>query len=173
MNEEKYLFIRHNEFLKIFSVDENGNRKEYKDVISVIVSNASNVTVDISARSILVTIKYQRLEFSNGFLKVWWVRKMSEEKERIINEAKKWLRVRSGTIERKEHLLEILSERFEDAERVLQILLEEKILESNGEWVDVIKVFRGLSREEFEEEWGEINARSKRMGLGSKMPILQ
>jgi len=77
---------------------------------------------------------------------------MSEEKERIINEAKKWLRVRSGTIERKEHLLEILSERFEDAERVLQILLEEKILESNGEWVDVIKVFRGLSREEFEEE---------------------
>jgi len=71
MNEEKYLFIRHNEFLKIFSVDENGNRKEYKDVISVIVSNASNVTVDISARSILVTIKYQRLEFSNGFLKVW------------------------------------------------------------------------------------------------------
>jgi len=72
MSEEKYLFIRLSEYyphLKIFSVDENG-QKEYKDVINISARN-TDIDIDFSLRSVLVTIKYKQIEFSNGFLKVF------------------------------------------------------------------------------------------------------
>jgi len=73
------------------------------------------------------------------------------EKEEVIKRAKMWLRTRAGTIETKEHLLQILGEKFENPENVLQLLIQKGLVETNGKWIDLIKIFKGLSREEEEE----------------------
>jgi len=73
--------------------------------------------------------------------------------EEIIINAKRWLRARAGTIELKEHLLELLGEKFENPQEVLTLLIQEKIVENvDDRWIDLIKIFKGLSREEEEEE---------------------
>jgi hypothetical protein len=61
-----------------------------------------------------------------------------------IDEVKRWLRARSGTIEKREHLLEILKEKFNNAEEILNTLILQGIIEEKNGWIDLIGLFRGI-----------------------------
>jgi hypothetical protein len=69
-----------------------------------------------------------------------------------INEVKRWLRSRSGTIERREHLIEILKEKFDNAEEILNTLISQGIVKEEKGWIDLIGLFRGIKVEDDEEE---------------------
>jgi hypothetical protein len=69
-----------------------------------------------------------------------------------IDEVKRWLRSRSGTIERREHLIEILKEKFDNAEEILNTLITEGIVKEEKGWIDLIGLFRGIKVEDDEEE---------------------
>jgi hypothetical protein len=78
------------------------------------------------------------------------------KEEEIIEQAKKFLRARAGTIELKEHLIEILSEKFNNPEEVIKLLIERGLAKDvGGGWIDLITLFRGIyvgySKEEEEE----------------------
>jgi hypothetical protein len=75
---------------------------------------------------------------------------MKEENE-IIEQAKRFLRARAGTIELREHLIQILSEKFQNPEEVLALLLKKGLAKEDGKWIDLINIFKGI-RANYEEE---------------------
>jgi hypothetical protein len=70
------------------------------------------------------------LELQQNFPTNGGVREMKEEE--IIEQAKRWLRARAGTIELKEHLISILQEKFQNPEEVLALLLKKGL--AKEEW---------------------------------------
>jgi hypothetical protein len=75
---------------------------------------------------------------------------MKEENE-MIEQAKRFLRARVGTIELREHLIQILSEKFNNPEEVLALLLKKGLAKEDGKWIDLINIFKGI-RANYEEE---------------------
>jgi hypothetical protein len=73
------------------------------------------------------------------------------KEEEIIEQAKRWIRARSGTIELREHFIQILSEKFNNPEEVLALLLKKGLAKEDGKWIDLINIFKGI-RANYEEE---------------------
>jgi hypothetical protein len=77
--------------------------------------------------------------------------KMNEKID--LEKVKRWLRARAGTIEKKEHLIEILKERFDNPEEVLTLLTKKGLAKDVGnDWIDLINLFKGIYVGEYEEE---------------------
>jgi hypothetical protein len=70
-----------------------------------------------------------------------------------LEKVKGWLRARGSTMMKEDHLKELLSEKFENPDEIINFLIEKGLAtrEKNG-WIDLISVFRGIYIGEYEEE---------------------